>query len=184
MLVSLDPEGMMSSSDPQPSDLRRVSHGEAVDDAVGYGVGIDWKRVIYREGDRVLRVDADHGADAPFLVVYTAGPWRWSVALARWRGWCLEAGPQALGPASHCRRPRLSRRVLRLRTADRALRPGQPTLAKATAVSLMRLENPHSLSYQAKMRTKSPSRTWVWVASKAELSGLWLKSAETRGTST
>ncbi len=77
MLVSMHPEDTMSASDPQPSDLRRVSHGEAVDDTLGYGVRIAWKRVVYREGERVLHVDADHGADPPSLVVYAAGPWRW-----------------------------------------------------------------------------------------------------------
>ena len=50
-----------------------------------------------------------------------------------------------------------------------------------TATSLIRLEKPHSLSYHASTRTKRPSITWVWVASKIELRGSWLKSMETSG---
>ncbi len=37
----------------------------------------------------------------------------------------------------------------------------QMSFAIATAVSDMRLEKPHSLSYQVRMRTKLPSRTLV-----------------------
>src|SRR3546814_10034986 len=59
----------------------------------------------------------------------------------------------------------------------------QPSLAIATAVSAMRLEKPHSLSYQDSTRTKRPSITCVWVESKVELAGLWLKSIETSGAS-
>ncbi|TAU90489.1 hypothetical protein ELI41_19105 [Rhizobium leguminosarum] len=41
------------------------------------------------------------------------------------------------------------------------LKRAQISLAKATAVSDMRLEKPHSLSYQDRMRTKLPSMTLV-----------------------
>src|SRR4051794_11876971 len=58
----------------------------------------------------------------------------------------------------------------------------QPSLAISTATSLMRFEKPHSLSYQESTRTKTPSITWVWVKSKVELAGLWLKSMETSGS--
>ena len=47
-----------------------------------------------------------------------------------------------------------------------------PNLPSAAAVSSMRLENPHSLSYQDKTRQKRLSITWVWVTSKVELLGL------------
>src|SRR5690349_3925408 len=58
----------------------------------------------------------------------------------------------------------------------------QPSLLMATAVSAMRLEKPHSLSYQESTRTNTPSITWVCGRSKVELAGLWLKSIETRGS--
>src|SRR6267378_5579759 len=57
-----------------------------------------------------------------------------------------------------------------------------PTSAKATATSSMRLEKPHSLSYQEDTFTSVPSATRVRVASKIELAGLWLKSDETSGS--
>src|SRR3546814_7446146 len=58
---------------------------------------------------------------------------------------------------------------------------GQPSLPTATAVSDMRLENPHSLSYHDSTRTSRPSMTWVCVRSKVELAGLWLKSIDASG---
>lgn len=60
-------------------------------------------------------------------------------------------------------------------------RRSHPSLPRATAVSLMRLEKPHSLSYQERTRTNLPSITWVCFTSKVELAGLWLKSLETSG---
>ncbi|MNU07320.1 hypothetical protein D3C72_2528520 [compost metagenome] len=54
--------------------------------------------------------------------------------------------------------------------------------AMAMAVSLMRLEKPHSLSYQVMMRTKLPSMTLVSFSAKIELCGSWLKSVETRSS--
>ena len=52
----------------------------------------------------------------------------------------------------------------------------------SAAVSDMRLEKPHSLSYQPITRIiPPPSTLWVWVASKVQLAGLWLKSTETSG---
>jgi len=56
-------------------------------------------------------------------------------------------------------------------------------LPSSAATSLMRLEKPHSLSYQESTRTKRPSMTWVWLRSKVELAWLWLKSIETSGSS-
>ncbi|MCY1372282.1 hypothetical protein D9M69_594790 [compost metagenome] len=56
----------------------------------------------------------------------------------------------------------------------------QRALASATAVSSMRLEKPHSLSYQAETLTSVPL-TLVSVASKVDEAGLWLKSTETSG---
>ena len=51
----------------------------------------------------------------------------------------------------------------------------------ATAVSFMRLEKPHSLSYQDTTRQNVPSTTCVPFRSKIELNGSWLKSVETSG---
>ena len=55
-------------------------------------------------------------------------------------------------------------------------------MAKATAVSLMRLEKPYSLSYQERTRTKFPSMTFVWSRAKMDECGSWLKSIETFGS--
>ena len=49
----------------------------------------------------------------------------------------------------------------------------------ATATSAMRLEKPHSLSYQAITETKVPSITLVWSSAKEAEAGLWLKSTDT-----
>src|SRR5437763_918847 len=65
----------------------------------------------------------------------------------------------------------------------RSPQPVYPSFAIVAAVSSMRLEKPHSLSYQDSTRTKEPSTTWVWPRSKIELAGLWLKSEETSGWS-
>src|SRR5271170_335290 len=48
----------------------------------------------------------------------------------------------------------------------------------ATAVSAMRLEKPHSLSYQDITRTKLPFCTLVWSMWNVEECGSWLKSIE------
>ena len=56
---------------------------------------------------------------------------------------------------------------------------GQSSLPIATAVSAMRLEKPHSLSYQVMIETKLPSITLVWSSAKLDEAGLWLKSTET-----
>ena len=56
---------------------------------------------------------------------------------------------------------------------------GQISLPKATAVSAMRFENPHSLSYQDITRQKVPSMTLVWSMWKIEECLSWLKSEET-----
>src|SRR5262245_15090297 len=53
-------------------------------------------------------------------------------------------------------------------------RVAQPSLPIATAVSTIRLEKPHSLSYQLSTRTSLPSITLVCFRSKVELAGLWL----------
>src|SRR5687767_15976241 len=57
-----------------------------------------------------------------------------------------------------------------------------PTSAKTAATSSIRLEKPHSLSYQEDTLTSVPSETRVSVESKIELAGLWLKSEETSGS--
>ena len=54
---------------------------------------------------------------------------------------------------------------------------------QASVVSSMRLEKPHSLSYQAQTFTSVPSMTLVSVASKIEECGSWLKSIDTSGAS-
>ena len=57
------------------------------------------------------------------------------------------------------------------------------SLAIAPAVSTMRFEKPHSLSYQLTTRTSLPSITAVSRLSTVELAGLWLRSIETSGSS-
>ena len=47
--------------------------------------------------------------------------------------------------------------------ASIACRAGYNSLPIAVAVSAMRLEKPHSLSYQASTRTSLPSTICVWV---------------------
>src|ERR1700734_3766666 len=59
----------------------------------------------------------------------------------------------------------------------------QVSFAIATAVSAIRLEKPHSLSYQDSTRTKLPSITLVWSRAKIEDRSSWLKSLETLGWS-
>ena len=59
----------------------------------------------------------------------------------------------------------------------------QISLPIATAVSAMRLEKPHSLSYHDITRTNVPSITLVWSMWKIEECGSWLKSIETLGAS-
>src|SRR6478609_6381083 len=55
------------------------------------------------------------------------------------------------------------------------------SLPIATAVSAMRLEKPHSLSYQESTRTSVPFCTLVWSKAKVDECGSWLKSIETFG---
>ena len=55
----------------------------------------------------------------------------------------------------------------------------QISLPIATAVSAMRLEKPHSLSYQVRIEHIVPSITLVWSMWKIEECGSWLKSDET-----
>ena len=57
-------------------------------------------------------------------------------------------------------------------------RPAQISLPIATAVSAMRLEKPHSLSYQLMTETRLPSITLVWSSAKLDEAGLWLKSMD------
>src|SRR5262249_31492561 len=59
----------------------------------------------------------------------------------------------------------------------------QMSLPIATAVSAMRLEKPHSLSYQDITRTSVPSMTLVWSMWKLDEGASWLKSIETFGRS-
>jgi hypothetical protein len=55
----------------------------------------------------------------------------------------------------------------------------QISFAIATAVSAMRLEKPHSLSYQDRIETRVPSMTLVWSVWKIDECGSWLKSIDT-----
>ncbi len=51
------------------------------------------------------------------------------------------------------------------------------------AVSAMRVEKPHSLSYQLSTRAMRPPTTWVWGRAKVDELATWLKSVETSGSS-
>ena len=54
-------------------------------------------------------------------------------------------------------------------------------LPNSAAVSDIRLENPHSLSYHPITRVSAPSTTAVCVASNVHDAGQWLKSTDTSG---
>ena len=58
----------------------------------------------------------------------------------------------------------------------------QRAFISATVASSIRLEKPHSLSYQLLTFTRRPD-TLVSVASNTEEWGLWLKSTDTSGSS-
>lgn len=58
--------------------------------------------------------------------------------------------------------------------------PDQLAFTSARQLSSMRLEKPHSLSYQAMTLSILPL-VLVWFASKIDDSGLWLKSIDTSG---
>src|SRR3954462_156344 len=85
-----------------------------------------------------------------------------------WKG--KELGPGSA--AQHQEVPRCAR--------DK--KENQISLPIATAVSAMRLEKPHSLSYQDITRTKVPSMTLVWSMWNTEECGSWLKSPDTFGS--
>src|SRR5215470_13798976 len=55
------------------------------------------------------------------------------------------------------------------------------TFPIATAVSAMRLEKPHSLSYHDITRTRLPFITLFWSMCRVDECGSWLKSIETLG---
>ena len=57
--------------------------------------------------------------------------------------------------------------------------PRQRNFAITSAVSLMRVEKPHSLSYQERTRTSLPSTICVCAVAKVEEWLSWLKSEET-----
>ena len=59
----------------------------------------------------------------------------------------------------------------------------QPAAIAASVVSSMRLEKPHSLSYQEQALTRVPPMTRVMPASKFDDVLVWLKSIETSGAS-
>jgi len=59
----------------------------------------------------------------------------------------------------------------------------QPSAAIAAAVSTMRFEKPHSLSYQLSTRTSLPSITAVSRLSTVELALVCMRSIETNGSS-
>src|ERR1700761_4472640 len=58
----------------------------------------------------------------------------------------------------------------------------QSIVAMCRAVSAMRVEKPHSLSYQLSTRASLPSITWVWGSAKVELAATWLMSMDTMGS--
>ena len=58
---------------------------------------------------------------------------------------------------------------------------GQRNLPMARPVSIIRLEKPHSLSYQLTTRTRPSEVTAVCGAAKIEERLSWLKSMETSG---
>ena len=84
-----------------------------------------------------------------------------------------------IGPASIAAGAQSRRRIVLASTALEA----QISLAIATAVSAMRFEKPHSLSYQDRTRTKVPSITLVWSRWKIDERSSWLKSIDTFGLS-
>ena len=87
-----------------------------------------------------------------------------------------------IGISRFCERRRRAPAGALVRRAMR--RPsGQIVLASAMAVSAMRFEKPHSLSYQDRMRTNVPSMTLVWSMWKIDERASWLKSIETLGLS-
>src|SRR5579875_3127926 len=59
-----------------------------------------------------------------------------------------------------------------------------PNLPTSAAASTMRLEKPHSLSYQLITRQKRLSMTLVCVRSKLEECGSWMKSLDTTSSFT
>src|SRR3954447_13599090 len=85
--------------------------------------------------------------------------------------------PQGTGAAPAGEAPLLSR------DRHEGKRRGQPSAAIAAAVSSMRQEKPHSLSYQEATRASLPSSTLTAPMSTVELAGLPLKSIETSGSS-
>ena len=66
-------------------------------------------------------------------------------------------------------------------TASGTTRRTYSSFPIATAVSDMRFEKPHSLSYHAITRTSVPFCTLVWSMWKVAECGSWLKSIETFG---
>lgn len=85
-------------------------------------------------------------------------------------------GNKAMGVLAQTKTPGRSR-------ASRFAMPEnqEMVLPKATAVSPMRFEKPHSLSYQDRTETKLPSMTLVWSSATIEECGSWLKSIDTFG---
>jgi len=72
------------------------------------------------------------------------------------------------------------RKQARFHRESHYCRIGYSALHNARQLSSMRLEKPHSLSYQASTLSSLPLAL-VWLASKIDDSGLWLKSLETNG---
>src|SRR5689334_7313856 len=93
----------------------------------------------------------------------------------------MQAKPQATHPASQTK-PNPRKRKSRPKDGLFPLKSEKTyfALASATAVSNMRFEKPHSLSYQLDTFTRRPD-TLVSVASNVDEAGLWLKSIETSG---
>jgi hypothetical protein len=83
------------------------------------------------------------------------------------------------GKSHHIAERRIKKRPPQRVASGRQKKP-YLALANATAVSSMRFEKPHSLSYQLDTFTNRPD-TFVSVASNVDEAGLWLKSIDTSG---
>ena len=142
-------------------DARRVGHLAVL----GRNVEIDPQEdALAREAGVVERAE---------WFAHGRSPVNWSLSVRA----CARSSPG--------REPRRSvdlPREARLKARSGALAV-QISFASATAVSDMRFEKPHSLSYQDRMRTKVPSMTLVWSRWKIDERGSWLKSIETFGLS-
>src|SRR5262249_6351834 len=89
----------------------------------------------------------------------------------------VERAEHIKGPPGRAAGPRRPQRE------ECSSRRDQINLPIATAVSIIRLEKPHSLSYHDITRTSVPSMTLVWSMANTDECASWLKSLETLGAS-